>query len=757
MANISLLSRLVNGVQRQVDLSSNTLIVNVLKVGGGAGTDLTKVILDKLILTNALTHTDGSFDNRYFTETEIGSTTNGSSGASLVGIDVTPAFSNFTPSANTVQGALEGIDTALGSAGVAEFSDATFRILDDATPSKKIAFQASGISASTTRTITMPDADVSLADVNNAILKDGSRTYTASQPMGGFKLTGLGAGSSAGDSVRYEQSILISGANAFAANQPMGGFKLTGLAAGSSAGDSVRYEQAILASGVNAFSANQSMGSNKLTNLADPTTAQDAATKAYVDSVAQGLKPKQAVRVGTVANVAIATGLEAGDVIDGITLVAGDRVLVKNQSSSAENGIYVASASGAAARATDFDSLSPIDEINGAYTFIEEGTQAGQGWVQSGAAVATIGTDPILFVYFNDNSSLVGGDMITVTGSSIAVDLHSTSGLESSNAGNAAGQLRVKLEASNPSLRITGSNELAAKLDAAGAITSGASGLIVGVDASTIEISSNALQLKALGITNSHVSASAAIAYSKLALSGSIVNADINASAAIAYSKLNLASSIVNADVAAGAAIAYSKLNLASSIVNADIAAGAAIALSKLASLTASRVLVSDGSGVISVASATSANLGTLTDGSNADALHSHGVLKQAVVVGESMAANITHLVRFAVSGETAGRVYKADNDATTTDKFYVVGVVTSGSALSAGDPATMITFGTYALAGSDAAFASGDIGKPVYLTTAGAFSTTAPTTTNFAVYRIAVVQTVSSMMLGNMQINGVN
>ena len=756
MANISLLSRLVNGVQRQVDLSSNTLVVDILKVGGGSGTDLTKTILDKLILVQSAAHTDGTFDNRYYTESEIGSTTNGSSGASLVGIDVTPAFSYFTPSANTVQGALEGIDAALGSAGVSEFSDATFRIADDVTPSKKIAFQASGISASTVRIISMPDADVSLADVNNAILKDGSRSYTADQPMGGFKLTGLAAGSSAGDSVRYEQAVLISGANAFAANQPMGGFKLTGLAAGSSAGDSVRYEQAILASGVNAFAADQSMGSNKLTNVANPTGAQDAATKAYVDSVAQGLKPKQAVRVATTANVALATGLEAGDSIDGITLVAGDRILVKNQTDASENGIYIASASGAASRATDFDSLSPIDEVNGAYTFVQEGTQAGQGWAQTGV-VAVLDTDDVNFVYFNDNSSIIGGDMITLTGSTISVDLAAVSGLESSNAGNVAGQLRVKLEASNPSLKITGSNELAAKLDAAGAITSGASGLIVGVDASTIEISSNALQLKALGITNSHISASAAIAYSKLALSGSIVNADINASAAIAYSKLNLASSIVNADVAAGAAIAYSKLNLSASIVNADIATGAAIALNKLAALTASRVLVSDGSGVISAASATSANLATLTDGSNADALHSHGVMKQSVVVGESMVADTSFLVRYAVNGETAGRVYKADNDATSSDKFYAVGIVVSGSALSAGDPATMYTFGSYTLGASDAAFASGDIGKPVYLGTSGAMTTTAPTTTNFAVYRVGVVQTTTSMFLGNMQINGVN
>lgn len=93
----------------------------------------------------------------------------------------------------------------------------------------------------------------------------------------------------------------------------------------------------------------------------------------------------------------------------------------------------------------------------------------------------------------------------------------------------------------------------------------------------TVLVSGNA------NIVNADVSVSAAIAYSKLALTGSVVNADIGASAAVAYSKLALTNSIVNADIASSAAVAYSKLNLSSSIVNADIASGAAVAYSKLA------------------------------------------------------------------------------------------------------------------------------------------------------------------------------
>lgn len=91
-----------------------------------------------------------------------------------------------------------------------------------------------------------------------------------------------------------------------------------------------------------------------------------------------------------------------------------------------------------------------------------------------------------------------------------------------------------------------------------------------------------AKQLSTRLLVNADLDAAAAIAYSKLALTGQLVNADVSASAAIDYSKLSLTGQVVNADVAAGAAIAYSKLALTSSIVNADVSASAAIAYSKL-------------------------------------------------------------------------------------------------------------------------------------------------------------------------------
>lgn len=280
-----------------------------------------------------------------------------------------------------------------------------------------------------------------------------------------------------------------------------------------------------------AFTAAQSMGGFNLTNVADPTLAQHAATKAYVDAAAQGLKPKQAVRAATVIPGVLLTSFEDGDVIDTVTLATGDRILIKDQVLSEENGIYVVQASGAPVRATDFDSLSPIDEINGAYTFIQEGSQAGQGWVQQGT-VAVLDTDPVIFVHFSDASTIVGGDMIAKTGNTLSVDLASDAGLESSNPGNSAGQLRVKLDGatlarSSSGLKITAAGvsevELAASVAGAGLAGGAGTALSVNVDGSTIEIATDTLQVKDLGITNAKIATGVDAA--KIA-DGSVSNAE---------------------------------------------------------------------------------------------------------------------------------------------------------------------------------------------------------------------------------------
>ena len=107
-------------------------------------------------------------------------------------------------------------------------------------------------------------------------------------------------------------------------------------------------------------------------SVATPTESSHAATKGYVDAARSGLDVKDSVRVATTAAINISADLQNGDVIDGVTLATGDRVLVKNQSSGAENGIYVVVATGVASRSTDADTSAEV--TSGMFTFVAEGT-----------------------------------------------------------------------------------------------------------------------------------------------------------------------------------------------------------------------------------------------------------------------------------------------------------------------------------------------------------------------------------------------
>jgi hypothetical protein len=162
-----------------------------------------------------------------------------------------------------------------------------------------------------------------------------------------------------------------------------------------------------------------SMATYKITGLGTPTDAADAATKAYVDSVAEGLHIHESVVAATTANVTLATALENGDVLDGITLATGNRILVKNQTTQSENGIYTVNASGQPTRALDFDTATEVD--SGDFVFVYSGTaNAGTGWVQTNRP-ATIGTDAIAFTQFSGAGTYIGGAGLTLDGTTFNV------------------------------------------------------------------------------------------------------------------------------------------------------------------------------------------------------------------------------------------------------------------------------------------------------------------------------------------------
>ena len=160
-------------------------------------------------------------------------------------------------------------------------------------------------------------------------------------------------------------------------------------------------------------------GGFQITNLGTPTNSTDAATKAYVDAVSEGLHVHPAARAAILTNVAINTGLENGDTAGGVTLVTGDRLLLNGQTNAAENGIYVVQASGAALRAADFDTALEVD--SGDFIFVSAGTYANTGWVQT-LKPATIGSDPISFTQFSGAGTFTAGNGLNLDGTVFEID-----------------------------------------------------------------------------------------------------------------------------------------------------------------------------------------------------------------------------------------------------------------------------------------------------------------------------------------------
>ena len=153
----------------------------------------------------------------------------------------------------------------------------------------------------------------------------------------------------------------------------------------------------------------------KVQNLADGTNPQDAVTKAQLDAAVQGWKWKDPVRAATTANITVS----GAQTIDGVSVIAGDRVLVKNQSTASANGIYVAAA-GSWSRATDFDAAS---ELLGATVFVSEGSTNGNSqWLMTTDAPITLGSTDLAWTQVGAGTSYTAGNGILIGSGVIAAD-----------------------------------------------------------------------------------------------------------------------------------------------------------------------------------------------------------------------------------------------------------------------------------------------------------------------------------------------
>ena len=183
-------------------------------------------------------------------------------------------------------------------------------------------------------------------------------------------------------------------------------------------------------------SADLSINTHKLTNVTDPTSAQDAATKSYVDAVKTGLDVKDSVRAATAAalpsytrttNVITASANGALAAVDGVTLVANDRLLLKDGAAGADNGIYIVTTVGDGSnpfvltRSTDADSSAEV--TGGMYMFVEEGTaNEDGGFVLTTNNPITLNTTSLTFVQFSGAGQITAGNGLSKSGNTLSID-----------------------------------------------------------------------------------------------------------------------------------------------------------------------------------------------------------------------------------------------------------------------------------------------------------------------------------------------
>jgi hypothetical protein len=402
----------------------------------------------------------------YFTNERAQDAVGEALGTGLTYNDTTGAISVTTNtydaygSASTVAGNLsthEGLTAAHGATGAVVGTENTQTLTNKTLTSpvvsglalsdSSIVFEGSSADANeTTLTVANPTADrtITLPDVTGTVVTTGdtgSVTNTmlagsiANEKLSNSAITINGTSTSLGGSRTLGSDDIAEGStNKYFTDERAQD------AIGTNVGNGLDYDDNTGAisvdpseftlNSVGAPNASVSLNSQKITSLATPTDGTDAATKAYVDSVTEGLHIHESAVAATTANVNLANALENGDVLDGITLATGNRILVKNQTTQSENGIYVVAASGQPTRATDFDTAQEID--GGDFIFVYSGTANGStGWVQTNKP-ATIGTDAIAFTQFSGAGTFLAGNGLTLTGNSFSINTTITADLSTS-------------------------------------------------------------------------------------------------------------------------------------------------------------------------------------------------------------------------------------------------------------------------------------------------------------------------------------
>ena len=703
--NISVVSRLIAGVQRNIDLSAsnNCLVVDYLKAQTQIAIDTITLNATELATLKSQTHASGS-DNQNVTAGD--GLTGGGSGA-------TPTLAVGQGDGISVSADAVAVDSTVIRAGGSVAFTADQPMGADSSHTHKITLMTDG--SADTDAATYGQVKVKAND-SAVIKKDGSVAFTGAQSMGGFRLMNLASPSGSSDAVtKAYADALVSGLhlndpvavattasiNAFATFSHVGahavGASYTSTGPGpwivtvTSALHELVGTEAITTSNATGPSAE---GVQSITVIDDnhfsfsvSTTDPGAGTLDWVDND----NGKGSTFTYT------ATGAKA---FDSVTLTLGMRVLVKNEvlTNAFKNGIFVVTSDGIGGgddathvvltRALDFDGSPDNEVVPSDYVFVQKGTTlASTGWAikNDGQSPIKVDTDAIDFVQFSGAGTYLAAQGIFLDGSTFKLAVGTT------------GQVYVCDADGIPTL-----------VSASGDVTVAAGG---------------AFTIGSGRVTNGM-------------LAGSIADTNL--------------STISTSGKVAGTAV---QLSSGEGLENSAVAGH--LGLKVHAADLAGNGLEANGTNdwVLQVKLAT--NSGLAVDGNG---LKVSGGSTPSLVAGETLAANTIVLVRMAVSGETAGRVYKADNAAAVGDPehFYVVGIAYPASEASVGDSLPVTISGALAV-GTNTFFAA-DVGKPVFLDASGAATVTPPPSSipDVAVVCVGVVQDRSTIWVMPMQLRGI-
>jgi hypothetical protein len=332
------------------------------------------------------------------------------------------------------------------------------------------------------------------------------------------------------------------------------------------------------------------VGNVRITSLAMPNASSDAATKQYVDDVAQGLNVHDSVLAATSNSLANLTGgvitynngasgvganlvlsgtptanYLSANVFDGnVTAVANSRILVKDEANAAFNGIYVVSNSTVLTRATDFNSVPEVEA--GDFVFVQDGTTYNDsGWVQT-SVVAVIGTDPINWTQFSGAGTYQAGQGLTLTGTVFSVNVDNIT--TEISGGNVIVKANAQFTTPNigtatgTSVDLTG-NVLANNVNANAKVT-----------AANVEVTSNVLANNFSAnsnITANNATINLALSGNTANFSGNVVLSNLAVNLELAGNTANFSGNIVALNTNAGNLLTANFANIASNITTSNL------------------------------------------------------------------------------------------------------------------------------------------------------------------------------------------